>query len=245
MRRAGVPHARRGPVLHGPEGPHRARPLSGRVGGDAVVHRGARGRGVQVGVDPRAEPRALRPADGVLDPDLHAPRDGLPARDLRRLATTRSCGPAPRRPCRRSGSRGRTRRCSRSWARGTWPRARSRPATTVFAWEEVRVWSRTQATLDRFAEKYDDRFSFALFTLHGPRERRRRRRRRRHAHARARADRPRRVDQARRRTSRRSAPTRAATRSSTRASSSGRGSSSTTSASAERTARSTCRSRRA
>jgi alanine dehydrogenase len=34
----------------------------------------------------------------------------------------------------------------------------------VFAWDEVRVWSRTQATLDRFAEKYDDRFSFALFT---------------------------------------------------------------------------------
>jgi alanine dehydrogenase len=32
----------------------------------------------------------------------------------------------------------------------------------VFAWDEVRVWSRSQATLDGFAAKYRDRFSFAL-----------------------------------------------------------------------------------
>jgi alanine dehydrogenase len=32
----------------------------------------------------------------------------------------------------------------------------------VFDWEEVRVWSRSQATLDGFAAKYDGRFSFAL-----------------------------------------------------------------------------------
>ena len=43
LRRARLPHARRGTRLHGAEGPHRPRPLQGRVGGDAVVHRGAGG----------------------------------------------------------------------------------------------------------------------------------------------------------------------------------------------------------
>src|SRR6478735_5053227 len=33
---------------------------------------------------------------------------------------------------------------------------------TVLAWEEVRVWSRSQSTLDGFAAKYDGRFPFAL-----------------------------------------------------------------------------------
>jgi alanine dehydrogenase len=32
----------------------------------------------------------------------------------------------------------------------------------VLPWEEVRVWSRSQATLDGFARKYEGRFSFAL-----------------------------------------------------------------------------------
>jgi alanine dehydrogenase len=32
----------------------------------------------------------------------------------------------------------------------------------VFAWEEVRVWSRSSATLDRFAERYAGRFPFRL-----------------------------------------------------------------------------------
>jgi alanine dehydrogenase len=32
----------------------------------------------------------------------------------------------------------------------------------VFAWDEVRVWSRSQSTLDGFAAKYRARFSFAL-----------------------------------------------------------------------------------
>jgi alanine dehydrogenase len=32
----------------------------------------------------------------------------------------------------------------------------------VFEWEEVRVWSRSQSTLDAFAAKYAGRFSFAL-----------------------------------------------------------------------------------
>src|SRR5207244_13307298 len=43
-----------------------------------------RGRCVQVGFDPRAEPGALRSADRLLDPHLHASRDRLPARHLRR-----------------------------------------------------------------------------------------------------------------------------------------------------------------
>jgi alanine dehydrogenase len=32
----------------------------------------------------------------------------------------------------------------------------------VFDWDEVRVWSRSRATLDGFAEKYRDRYSFRL-----------------------------------------------------------------------------------
>jgi alanine dehydrogenase len=32
----------------------------------------------------------------------------------------------------------------------------------VFDWDEVRVWSRSQATLDGFAAKYDGRYAFAL-----------------------------------------------------------------------------------
>ena len=32
----------------------------------------------------------------------------------------------------------------------------------VFAWDEVRVWSRSQSTLDDFAAKYDRRFAFEL-----------------------------------------------------------------------------------
>jgi alanine dehydrogenase len=35
---------------------------------------------------------------------------------------------------------------------------------TVFAWDEARIWSRSQATLDGLAAKYEDRFSFALRT---------------------------------------------------------------------------------
>src|SRR5213080_3804546 len=34
----------------------------------------------------------------------------------------------------------------------------------VFGWEEVRVWSRSNATLDDFAEKYAGRYAFALET---------------------------------------------------------------------------------
>src|SRR5207237_449495 len=33
---------------------------------------------------------------------------------------------------------------------------------TVFDWDEVRVWSRSQSTLDDFAAKYDGRFAFSL-----------------------------------------------------------------------------------
>src|SRR5919204_3903760 len=32
----------------------------------------------------------------------------------------------------------------------------------VFPWKAVRVWSRSRATLDRFAEKYRDRYAFRL-----------------------------------------------------------------------------------
>ena len=42
-------------------------------------------RRMQMGVDPRAQPRKVRSADGVFDPDLHSPGNRLSARDLRRL----------------------------------------------------------------------------------------------------------------------------------------------------------------
>ena len=137
------------PRLHGAEGPHRPRPLPGRVGGDAVLHRGAGGGGLQVGLDPRGQ-RAVRAAGGVLDPDLHAPGDRLPARDLRRLVPHAHAHRRLGGGVGEVGSRARTRRCSRSSAAGTSARGRSRRATTVFDWDEVRIWSRTQASLDRF-----------------------------------------------------------------------------------------------
>ena len=84
LRRAGLPDARRGPFLHGPQGPHRAAAVPRRMGGDAVLHRGAARRRLQMGVDPRTEPRAVQPAHRLLDPDLHPPRDRLPARHRRR-----------------------------------------------------------------------------------------------------------------------------------------------------------------
>src|SRR6478672_5511897 len=37
---------------------------------------------LQMGVDSRAQPREVRPADRVLDPDLHPSRDRFPARHL-------------------------------------------------------------------------------------------------------------------------------------------------------------------
>ena len=147
---------------------------------------------MQVGLDPRAEPRPLRAADGLLDPDLHAPRDGFP------LAICDGSYHTVQRT-------GASAAVSAKWlarpdskvlaivGAGHMAEGAIETCNEVFAWDEVRVWRRSQATLDGFAAKYADRFSFAL--RRRPISRRRRRRgRRRHDHARARADRPRRVD---------------------------------------------------
>ena len=143
------PHARARARLHGAEGPHRPRPLQGRVGGDAVLHRGAGGGRLQVGVDPGGQ-RAVRAAGGVLDPDLHAPGDRLPARDLRRLVPHAHAHRRVGGVFGAAGSRARTRRCSRSSAAGSSARGSLATCDTVFAWDEVRIWSRTQASVDRF-----------------------------------------------------------------------------------------------
>ena len=191
------------------------------------------------------QPRALRPADRLLDPDLHASGDGLPARDLRRLATTRVM---------RTGA---SAAVSAKWlARkdskvlaivGAGHMAEGTIATCneVFDWDEVRVWSRSQATLDGFAAA-EQPLVPALRAQADDRRRagRARRRRRRHRHARravpivddawvAARDAHRRP---RRRPGRRPGARPADPPAGAR-------SSSTTSASAARTARSTCRSR--
>src|SRR3954465_3600978 len=57
-------------------------------------------------------------------PPVHRP--GPPAAGARPHGVG---GGVPWRRCRRGGWRGPTRRCSRSWARATWPRVRSRRAT--------------------------------------------------------------------------------------------------------------------
>src|SRR5262249_53355026 len=139
--RASLSHARRGPLLHGPERPHRARQISGRVGGDAVLYRGAGSRRLQMGVDPRAQPREVRPADGILDPDLHAPRDRVSPGDLRRLL---SHGDAHRRFGCRLGEMAGAQEFEEACDVAAGHMAEGTLATcdTVFTWDEVRIWSR-------------------------------------------------------------------------------------------------------
>ncbi len=123
---------------------------------------------------------------------------------------------------------------------GTVGRGSLATCNEVFPWEEVRVWSRSQETLDRFvAEEQPLYESFELACLHEPRGGRLAaptssspERTRAEGSSRTRGSRP-------ARTSRPSAPTSRASRSSRGSSSSGRASSSTTSASAARTGRST------
>ena len=95
-----------------------------------------------MGVDPRGQ-RGVRAPGRLLDPDLHAPGDRLPARDLRRLV------PHADAHGRLGGRLGEVARaeglqpCSRSSGRAASAR-HARHLRPVFAWEEVRIWSRTQ-----------------------------------------------------------------------------------------------------
>ena len=198
LRRARLPHARPRPRVHGAEGPHRARPLPGRVGGDAVLDRGARGGGLQVGLDPRGQ-REVRAAGRLLDPRLHAPRDRLPARDLRRLAPHADAhGRVGRRlgevagaqglegardPRHRQRRQGDARHLRRRLRRGTrCASGAGRRSRSTASWPRSSRPTRTSSSRAR------------------PRRRggRARRRRRRHRHARARLARRRRLGRARR-----------------------------------------------
>ena len=142
LRRARVPHARPRARLHGAEGPHRPRPLPGRVGGHAVLDRGARGRGLQVGLDPRGQ-RALRAAGRLLDPRLHASGDGLPARDLRRLLPHAHAHGRVGRGVGQVAARQDSKVLAIVGA-GSVGQGTLATCEPVFPWEEVRVWSRTQ-----------------------------------------------------------------------------------------------------
>ena len=54
---------------------------------------------------------------------------------------------------RAGGSRARTRRCSRSSAPGSVGQGTLATCDTVFAWDDVRIWSRSQESVDRFLER--------------------------------------------------------------------------------------------
>ena len=245
MRRAGLPHARRGPLLHGSEGPHRARPLPGRVGGDARPTsrsrrplRASGSRSASRIASASACRRSSRssiythPETGfplaICDGRYHTvhAHGRLSGRVGEVARAPQLEGARDRR--RRAHGRGRDRDVQRGLRLGRG--ARLEPVAVDA--RRVRRQVRRRGSRSRSAVDGPRGASSAAPTSSS------RSRRRAEPIVRTSGSRP-------ARTSRRSAPTRAATRSSTRASSSGRGSSSTTSASAARTARSTCRSRRA
>ena len=129
-----------------------------------------RRRRLQMGIDPRAQPREVQPADGVLDPDLHPSRDRLSAGHRRRQLSHGDAHRGRRRPSRPNGWRARIRRSSPSSAPATWPKARSPPATTFSPGTEVRIWSRSQATLDHFVKEQQPKYdSFEIKPSHRPR----------------------------------------------------------------------------
>ena len=239
LRRARVPHARSRPRLHGAEGPHRPRPLPGRMGGDAFVHRGAGGGRVQVGLDPRGQ-REVRAAGRLLDPDLHASGDRFSARDLRRLVphahAHRRVGGGVGEVARAQGLEG----AGDPRHRQRRPRARSRPATrsSTGRTSASGAGRRRRSTASSRARRRSTR-TCELTGTTDVRSRRRGRRRDRHGNACPRLARRRRVGQARcaPRGARRRPEGRAGARSTAPAAR--RASSSTTSASVARTARST------
>ncbi len=196
-----------------------------------------------MGLDPRGQ-REVRSADRLLDPRLHAPRERLPARDLRRLAPHDDAdrflrggfGEVARAPGlegarhRRRRHRGprRARHVQRGLSVGRGARLEPQPG-------DARRLRRRRAAEVRRASSSQPRptssRSSGARTSSSP--------------GRTPAARSSRTSGSRpARTSPRSAPTSRASRSSTRRSSSAPGSSSTTSASAEATARSTSRSGR-
>ena len=104
------------------------------------------------------QPREVRPADGVLDPDLYPPRDRLSAGHRRRQL---SHGDAHRRRGRRLGQMDGAQgfeACSRSSAPGHMAEGALATCNDGFRLGEVRVWSRTQATLDHFVREQQPKY---------------------------------------------------------------------------------------
>ena len=127
---------------------------------------------LQVGLDPRGQ-RALRASRGLLDPHLHAPGDRLSARDLRRLVphadAHRRLGRGLGEVARRPGLEG-----ARDPRRGQRRRGQLATCDEVFAWGEVRVWSRSQASVDRFLAEQAPRYPAPAHRRHDRRSARRR-----------------------------------------------------------------------
>ena len=121
----------------------------------------------------REDNAKYEPAGGLLDPRLHASGDRLPARDLRRLA------PHADAHGRVGGSLGEMARAQGlDGARDPRHRAasakgRSPPATRSSPGSEVRVWSRTQESLDRFLAEEQPRYPHLELTAHDRRASRR------------------------------------------------------------------------
>ena len=103
------------------------------------------------------QPREVQPADGLLDPHLHASRDGLSAGHRRRQL---SHGDAHRRGRRSLGQMDGAQGFAQARHRRRRPHGRRRAGDLQrdFPWSEVRMWSRSQGTLDHFVKEQQPKY---------------------------------------------------------------------------------------
>src|SRR4029077_19508217 len=149
LRRTGLSHARRRPLLHGPEGSHRPRQISRRVGNDAVLHRGAEAASCKwVSIRERNREKYDLPTVFSILIYTH-PETGFPLAicdgSYHTVMRTGAAAAVSAKWMARKNSKRLAIVGAGHMAEGTLA-----TCNEVFAWEEVRVWSRTQATLDHF-----------------------------------------------------------------------------------------------
>ena len=156
LRRARLPDARPRPGLHGAEGAHRPRPLPGRVGGHAVLHRGARRRRARRADAAACKWVSIREDNATYElPAVFSilvythPETGFPLAicdgSYHTLMRTGASAAVSAKWLARKDSRVLAIAGTGSVGQGTLA-----TCDPVFPWEEVRIWSRTQASLDRF-----------------------------------------------------------------------------------------------